>query len=735
MKKVITLIICLTVFANHAYPEPRETSGAFLKIGQGARALSMGEAFAGLADDLSCLYWNPAGLTQIKRRKDILFSYNGLTNDIHQVFAGYGPHYLWHGSLGFSLNYLTVGEIEERSGLSLEPEGELSGSDVAIGLTYSRRLRPGLSLGMSTKYIRERLADESGNSLALDLGVLYKRKDLRFGGCIQNIGPKLEGGDLPMNLKVGLGKTLKERLNLALDLDITHPARIHLGGEYRLRDILTLRAGYQINQGRKELNFPTGFSMGVGLITNNLQFDYAFLPYGDLGNTHRLSISKGWPMPNTPPGVIDLKILPSAVLPGEPVTITSNGEDREDMEPELRCEVQYRTSLAGWTSIPISYLPVEKCFKAELIPKESEQYSLRVRYIDTEGDSSRWKEYKDGLMVKKGFEVKIVKNLDKIPTAIYHLFDQLDLAPVVYKVTNSTPDPYQVTLTTIIPDLTRDDPDLCKKIVLVKPGETETVFPHIPAYDKDKIARLDRPMVNVGLLARVEWKEKGEIRHKEEAFKVDLLANDVILWKITREHDKKVIDLLPTIVAWVDPEEEIIKEIINKAVQLYAPSSAKEWTEALYDTLKGVYHLSYLDTSIGYPKEAQEIRLMKEYLERGEANCIDGTVLFASLLYKVGIDPIIVIDIKEEHAFVGWRFQKDQAKYYKALETTEIATGSFRQALENGWERIQMLGLKDEFESGRGIGFKDGVFKKGEAIVIDVKYLREEKGMISIPTM
>ena len=41
-------------------------TGEFLKLGVGARALGMGGAFAGLADDASAAYWNPAGLAYLK---------------------------------------------------------------------------------------------------------------------------------------------------------------------------------------------------------------------------------------------------------------------------------------------------------------------------------------------------------------------------------------------------------------------------------------------------------------------------------------------------------------------------------------------------------------------------------------------------------------------------------------------------------------------------------------------
>ena len=41
------------------------TSGAFLEIGPGARALGMGSAYVSVANDASTLYWNPAGMVNI----------------------------------------------------------------------------------------------------------------------------------------------------------------------------------------------------------------------------------------------------------------------------------------------------------------------------------------------------------------------------------------------------------------------------------------------------------------------------------------------------------------------------------------------------------------------------------------------------------------------------------------------------------------------------------------------
>ena len=45
------------------------TAGQFLRVGLGARAVGLGGAFSALADDVTAIYWNPAGLAQIENRE------------------------------------------------------------------------------------------------------------------------------------------------------------------------------------------------------------------------------------------------------------------------------------------------------------------------------------------------------------------------------------------------------------------------------------------------------------------------------------------------------------------------------------------------------------------------------------------------------------------------------------------------------------------------------------------
>jgi hypothetical protein len=80
-----------------------------------------------------------------------------------------------------------------------------------------------------------------------------------------------------------------------LSLDISKPRDNYpsfaLGMEQSLGPRLALRAGYRWRLHGNELGAWSGFSAGMGLALERLSFDYAFSPFGDLGNSHRFTLS------------------------------------------------------------------------------------------------------------------------------------------------------------------------------------------------------------------------------------------------------------------------------------------------------------------------------------------------------------------------------------------------------------------------------------------------------------
>ncbi|MEW6618976.1 MAG: PorV/PorQ family protein [bacterium] len=322
LKFKITFLILLGLLSvQEVEAKAGKTPYSFLKIGIGARALGMGSAFVGLADDPTAIYWNPAGLNQIKQRK-LLFSHNQLSLHTTQEFLSYAQPLSSNQSIGASINYLNSDKIEKRTGPTDAPIGSFDTSDLNISLGYARGLTHDLSIGITGKFIQEKLEDEKATTFAADLGGLYKRGDLNIGVNLQNIGKKVkfikQSYPLPLNIKTGITYKLRDDLIFAVDIDKflkESNSKLHLGIEYRLLDNLTLQGGYSqsLNSHSKDLG---KYSFGLGLKRNHTLFDYCFLPYDDIGSTHRLSLSVQFPKKEE---AIDWEKISKFVTPDDPL--------------------------------------------------------------------------------------------------------------------------------------------------------------------------------------------------------------------------------------------------------------------------------------------------------------------------------------------------------------------------------------------------------------------------------
>ncbi len=300
------LINCHFSFANET-SQVGTTTANFLKMGMGARASGMGGAFVAISNDSSAVYWNSAGLTQIKER-EISGVHNQWFEDIKTEYISYvQPLKGNSGVMGVSLIYMNVPDIEKRT-ITGEKAGSVKVNNLSYDVAYGYKLTPNLSTGVKLKGIFQEYGDDKGNGFAADFGLLFVQpgkgnEKLSFGLNIQNIGPKVKIGSeeekLPFNVKGGIALTLAEKgVTVALDADkpIDNKMKFHSGVEYWFREKIALRFGYE-DVGN--LGSGSGFTFGCGFkgyeteefLNMLVHLDYALLSFGDFGYTHRFALT------------------------------------------------------------------------------------------------------------------------------------------------------------------------------------------------------------------------------------------------------------------------------------------------------------------------------------------------------------------------------------------------------------------------------------------------------------
>lgn len=260
---------------------PGTTTASFLKIGVGARASAMGEAFTAIANDGTSLYWNPAGLIQIKNM-EFLATYNLWFQEIRQGYLSFSFPSLG-GTVGLGTNYVDMGDIEGRDEEG-NPTGDFGASDLHLFLGYAKRFQK-ITLGFTAGWLNDTIKDSTKSAFLGSIGLLYPlNRQLTLGTAVQNLGTQLGDDPLPLTLKIGIAWN-REALTLAADVakPQDNDLSLCLGAEWWIQEIIALRAGYKTNQDVAE-----GWSAGLGFKFDRIRLDYAYVPYGDLGNTHRI---------------------------------------------------------------------------------------------------------------------------------------------------------------------------------------------------------------------------------------------------------------------------------------------------------------------------------------------------------------------------------------------------------------------------------------------------------------
>jgi hypothetical protein len=330
---VILILPCFIVSAfsqnfpgrDREFNKLAQSTMTFLNIDVGARAVGMGGAFTCMDNDVSALFWNPAGAAKVK---------GGIVSLHHTQWIAEMKQYALAAALGtqnygvFGLSFLimdngsidrTIPDPTQPYGFSLD--GTYQVNQWAVGLCYGKQLTDKFSIGGQVKYAFQDLSDamiaisaedtvgrnveNKEGTIAFDFGTLYYFgfKDLRIGMSIRNFSRPIkysyESFNLPIIFKVGIAMNVISLMpemgdhTFQLCLETVHPydqkERIQLGGEYKFKDLFAVRLGYRSSTDVGALS--AGFGLKPAAFGGvNLILDYAFSDAGKvLGSIHRFS--------------------------------------------------------------------------------------------------------------------------------------------------------------------------------------------------------------------------------------------------------------------------------------------------------------------------------------------------------------------------------------------------------------------------------------------------------------
>lgn len=287
--------LALTAMAGMAFADQQggQNPAAYLETGVGGTQEAMGGAAVAMRDNVANSFWNPAGLSgltgfQVQAQDDFLslnqeMWYGALANQFRDKFF-YGLSWIL---------YSAGGDLEARSGPSLEPDSVFGDTEMTFLLTFAFRLDRQWCLGFNAKVFTQSLNTFSGFGAGEDLGMQFRpNKNDTFGFVVQDPLSFFSYSNddsvlFPIALKAGVSHDAED-MNARGEFDLDWSSNLglepHLGLEWKPLDALALRGGCwmgNLTAGAAGGSLYVYFSGGVGLFVpmNDvlMEFDYSFI--------------------------------------------------------------------------------------------------------------------------------------------------------------------------------------------------------------------------------------------------------------------------------------------------------------------------------------------------------------------------------------------------------------------------------------------------------------------------
>ena len=335
--RFITLVAIILVTSSAVIAQAPKYSNEFLAIGVGARSLAMSKATVASVDDVTSGYWNPSGLTGLKKDFSASLMHSEYFAGIAKFdYVGFAIKVDEDATLGLSYIRFAVDDIpntielvDNNGNVNYDRITTFSAVDNAFLISYARKSKvEGLSLGGNAKIIYRKIGDFADAwGFGLDASAKYQKDGWRFGAMARDVTSTFNawsfslsdrtievfeqtGNEIPENgleitlprLILGVGKEFEIKKFAVLpeaNFDLTFdgqrntliqgdPLSIdpYFGLEMSYARIVYLRGGmgnFQKIQAEVGSHKVTTFqpNIGVGLSFKGVTIDYALTDIGD----------------------------------------------------------------------------------------------------------------------------------------------------------------------------------------------------------------------------------------------------------------------------------------------------------------------------------------------------------------------------------------------------------------------------------------------------------------------
>ncbi len=280
----------------------------YLEYGAGGAQVAMGGATAGLRNDVSCGFWNPAGLSGLRGFQiENQYTFLGLNQqlDYFSLANGFRDKFFY----GVTAFYYSAGyDLETRVGPSVNPDSIFGDTEFTFISSFAVRLSPRWSVGANFKVLSQSIGGFSGFGFGEDLGVQYRfTKFTTFGFMAQDPYTVFTYANssyqiVPITLKAGIAhhdEKMAAKINFDLEWSSDLGFRPRCGVEWRPAEVIALRGGFWAGNltagtsgGSLTLNFSTGFGILMPMGDSLMELDYHLLPdrLNPGGFLHQLSL-------------------------------------------------------------------------------------------------------------------------------------------------------------------------------------------------------------------------------------------------------------------------------------------------------------------------------------------------------------------------------------------------------------------------------------------------------------